>query len=216
MPRLDAAELYALGADILLGNAEKLRKILVGEAVLLGLNEHFIGKERALIGENLLFFGDELAHLVDEMALDASARENLLVRRALAESLVHLEVALGVRHCEHIKKLIKSLLVEILGEAETCAAAFESADRLLESLLIRLADRHYLADSLHLGAEMIFNSAELLERPAGELKNDIIARRSILIEATVAPIRNLVERVARGELSRNKRDREACRLRSER
>ena len=149
------------------------------------------------------------------MALNAGARENLLVRRALAESLVHLEMALRVRHGEHIKKLIESLLVEILGEAETSATAFKSADRLLESLLISLTNGHYLADSLHLGTEMIFNGAELLERPAGELKNNIIARRSVLVEAAVAPVGNLVERVARGELSRNKRDREARRLRSE-
>ena len=216
MPRLDTAELYALSADILLGNTQKLRKILVGEAVLLSLNEHFVGEKRALISENLLFFGDELAHLVDEMTLNAGARENLLVRRALTQSLVHLEVALGVRYCEHIKKLVERLLVEILGEAETGATAFKSADRLLESLLISLTDRHYLADGLHLGTEMVLHGAELLERPASELKNDIIARRSILIEATVTPVGNFVERVARGELSRNKRDREARRLRSER
>ena len=98
MPRLDAAEPLALRADILFGNAEQLREILVGKAVLFRLDKHFIGQKTALVHKDSLLFLHQLTHLIDEIALHAGTLENLFVGRTLAESLVHLEVTLGVRY----------------------------------------------------------------------------------------------------------------------
>ena len=215
-PALAAADPVALRADVLLGNAEDLREILVGKAVLLRLHEQVVGKQLALVAEDLLLFLDELAHLVDEVRLDAGALEDLLVGRSLPDCLVHLEVALGVGNGEKLQELVERLLVEVLRKAKPSAPALKRADRLLESLLVGLADGHDLADGLHLRAELVLDGAELLERPAGELEDDVVAVRRVLLEAAVAPVGNLVHRHARGELRRDERNREAGRLRGER
>ena len=95
MPRLDAPETLALGADVGLADAEQLREVLVGEAVALGLDEHVIGQEPALMHQYLLLLLHQLAHLVDEIPLDAGALEDLLVGRPLAQSLVHQKMPLA-------------------------------------------------------------------------------------------------------------------------
>ena len=215
-PALAAADLVALRADVLFGNAEDLREVLVGKAVFLRLHEQVVGKSLALVAEDLLFFLDELAHLLHEVRLDAGALEDLLVGRSLPDRLVHLEVALGVGNGEKLQKLVERLLVEVLRKAEPRTTALERANRLLESLLVGLADRHDLADGLHLRAELVLDGAELLERPACELENDVVAVRRVLLERSVAPVGNLVHRHASGELRRDERDREAGRLRGER
>ena len=161
-PALLASERLALVADLLLRDAEELREVLVAEAVLLRLDEHVVGELRALVLEDFLLLLHELAHLVDKVRLDSGAREDLLVRRALPERLVHLEVALGVRDGEKLEKLLEREVVEVLDEPEARPAALERADRLLEGLLVSLADGHHLADGLHLRAELILDRAELL------------------------------------------------------
>ena len=175
MPRLNATESLALLADFLFRNFKKLREVLVGESILLCLNEKLIRRKSALVGEDDFFLLNELAHLSYEIALNAGAFKDLLVARAFAESFVHLEVTLGVWNCKHLKKFIKTLLVEILNETEPGAAAFEGADSLLESFLVSLSYRHHFADGFHLSAELILDGAELFKCPARELKNYIIA-----------------------------------------
>ena len=84
----------ALRADVLFRYAQQLREILVGEAVLLRLHEHVVRQETTLVEKNLLFLFHQLAHLIYEVPLHAGEAEDLVVRRALPERLVHLEVAL--------------------------------------------------------------------------------------------------------------------------
>jgi len=215
-PSLDAPKARPLRADVLLGDLKKLRKVLVAEAVLLRLDEHVVGQEPALVHEDELLFLHKLAHLVDEVRLNARTLEYLVVGRSLAEGLVHLEVALGVRNREHRQEFVQGPLVEVLHETEPGPAALERADRLLESLLVGLAYRHHLADGLHLRAELVLDGAELLKGPARELQDDVVAVRRILLERSVAPVGDLVERHARRELGRDERDGEARRLRGER
>ena len=64
-------------------------------------------------------------------------------------------------------QFVERLLVEILGKAQAVAAVLQRADRLLEGLLVVLADAHDLADGPHLGAQLVLESLELLEGPAG-------------------------------------------------
>ena len=106
--------------------------------------------------------------------------------------------------------------MEVLGEAEARAAALERADGLLKRLLVGLADRHHLADGLHLRAELVLDAAELLERPARELEHHVVAGGRVLLERAVAPVGDLVHRHAARELRGDERDREAGRLRGER
>ena len=125
-------------------------------------------------------------------------------------------MALGVRYGEELEELLEREVVEVLDEAKARPAALERADRLLERLLVRLADGHHLADGLHLSAELVLDCAELLERPARELEDDVVPVRRVLLERSVAPVGDLVHRHARGELGGDERDREAGRLRGER
>ena len=91
------------------------------------------------------------------------------------------------------------------------------AERLEERLGERPADPHRLADRLHLRSESPVSAGELLEGEARELDDDVVERR---LEARGCRprqvVRDLVERVADGELRRDLRDRVAGRLRRER
>src|SRR5262245_5021425 len=94
--------------------------------------------------------------------------------------------------------------------------AFEPALRLDEGLDERPADAHRLADGLHLRAEGPVGARELLEREARDLDDDVVERR---LEArgrrAREVVRDLVERVADGELRSDLRDRIAGGLRRE-
>ena len=63
---------------------------------------------------------------------------------------------------------------------------------------------------------MVLGLREFLERPAGELGDDVVAGGGVLFEAAVAPVGDLVEGDPGRELGRNARDREAGRLARER
>ena len=106
--------------------------------------------------------------------------------------------------------------MEVLHKPETRSAALKSPDCLLKRFLVGLANAHHLADSLHLGSELVFHRAELLKRPARKLQDYIIARRCIFLKRSVAPVWNLVHRHSGGKLCRHKRNREARCLGSKR
>ena len=95
--------------------------------------------------------------------------------------------------------------------------ALEPALRLHERLDERAADAHRLADRLHLRAERRVRAGELLEREARDLDDDVVERRLEARRRRAGQVvRDLVERVADGELRRDLRDRIAGRLRRER
>ena len=89
--------------------------------------------------------------------------------------------------------------------------------RLAECLREGPADPHRLADGLHLCSKRPIRTRELLEREARELHDHVVERR---LEARRRRpreiVRDLLERVADGELRRDLCDRIARRLRSER
>ena len=91
------------------------------------------------------------------------------------------------------------------------------AHRLHERLLERAADRHRLADALHLRGEAALHVRKLLECEAGDLHDRVVDRR---LERGGRAARDVVwyllERVADGEAGRDLRDREARRLRGKR
>jgi hypothetical protein len=91
------------------------------------------------------------------------------------------------------------------------------AERLEEGLGERPADAHRLAHGLHLRPERRVGARELLEREARELDDDVVERRLEARRRRLRQVvRDLVERVADGELRRDLRDGVAGRLRGER
>ena len=90
------------------------------------------------------------------------------------------EDPVGVRDLQQAAQLV---VVERPAEREAPAVLLERADRLLQRLLERAADRHDLADRLHLGRQRAVGLRELLERPARDLDHAVVDGR---LEATPA------------------------------
>jgi hypothetical protein len=91
------------------------------------------------------------------------------------------------------------------------------AHRLQERLGERPPDPHRLTHGLHLRPELLVGAGELLEGEPGELDDDVVERR--LEAGRRRPgqvVRDLVERVADGELGRHLGDRVSGRLARER
>ena len=91
------------------------------------------------------------------------------------------------------------------------------AHRLGEGLAEGAADRHRLADALHVGREAAVGAGELLEGEARDLGDDVVDRR--LERGRRGPgdvVGDLLQRVADRQLRRHLRDREAGRLRGQR
>ena len=99
--------------------------------------------------------------------------------------------------------------MEVLGEAQAVAAGLERADGLLERLLVGLADGHDLAHGAHLGAQLVLDALELLERPACELDDDVVAARDVVGQRAVLAAGDLVEREAARQHRGHERDGEA-------
>ena len=100
-------------------------------------------------------------------------------------------------------------LLKILGEAQPVPADLQRADRLLEGLLVVLAEAHHFADGQHLRAQLVRQPGELLEGPAGELDHHVVARGRVLLQRSHPPVGDLVHRHAAGQQRRDVGDREA-------
>jgi hypothetical protein len=81
-----------------------------------------------------------------------------------------------VRDLIFIGLLVGSPQVAIVA-AQTERADFQAAQRLLQRLLERSADRHRFADALHLRHQRRIGFGELFERETRDLGDDVIDRR---------------------------------------
>ena len=99
IPSLDNAELFSLCADLFFGNSKNLAEVLVGETVLLGLDEGFSSERGVKQGFLFLY---EFFHLVDEVMLNACKSEDLIGSGALAKRFIHDKIALAVRDNEEL------------------------------------------------------------------------------------------------------------------
>ena len=133
----------------------------------------------------------------------------LVNRGALAQRLVHDELALAGGVGQQVDELPQRLLVEVLGKAEAIAALLKRANGLLEGFLVGLADGHDLAHGAHLRAQTVLDALELLKGPAGELDDDVVAIGMVLVERAPLAAGNLVEREAAGEHGGDECDGEA-------
>ncbi len=107
--------------------------------------------------------------------------------------------------------------VSFLSHPKPKPAHFQAPERLLEALAERPADRHDFADGLHLRRQDRVGVGELLERPPGDLGDDVVDRR---LEAGGGlagdVVADLVEPEADGELGGDLGDREPGRLAGQR
>jgi len=209
LPGLDHAEPDPLLAQGVLLEAQDLGQVPVCEPVLLGPDQERVGGRLALVLQELLLQGDQLLHLLDEPGLDVGLGVQLLHVGPLAQGFIQDELTLARRHADQAHQVRQGKLVEVLGEAEAVAAVLQGPDRLLEGLLVRLADAHHLADRTHLGAQPVLDPLELLKGPPRELDHHIVPGRGVLVQGPVPPVGDLVQGQACGQLGRDQGDREA-------
>ena len=116
-----------------------------------------------------------------------------------------------------MQALRKILVGETRPRRRRATLELARAVSLQQCLGERAPDSHRLADRLHLRSQRLIGSGELLEREARELDDDVVERRLEARRRGLRQVvRDLVERVADGELGRDLRDRVAGRLRGER
>ena len=200
----DDAEAATMIAQRLLVGADDVCELGVAETHLLGTAHRLGVKTIEAECLNGLLLRDHARKLLEKPRVDlafGAQRQRIFAGAQTAEDQVvpvplgDLEAALGARR--GIELAAAQPLAEALGE--------------------RAADRHRLADRLHLRGERVLGARELLEREARQLRHDVVERR---LEAGRRRLRevvwDLVERVANRELGRDLGDRIARRLRRER
>ena len=169
-------------AHVGLGHFQQVREAAVGEALALQLaqivtRERF---QRALLDGKLEI--DDLLDLRQEPRVDLGVRVRFGDCHADGERVGDVPQPLGAR----IRELVGDR-VRVDGlEIEAVDAGLEAAQSLLQRFLERAADRHHLADRLHLRGQPSVGLRELLEREARDLGDDVVDRR---LEATRASAR---------------------------
>ena len=83
---------YAMIADILLGNLQQLTQILVGEAVLLGTDQHLILRHTALTFKECFLFLHQFLHLLNKIGFYLCDLKDFLYRSTLTEGFIHKEM----------------------------------------------------------------------------------------------------------------------------
>ena len=140
-------------------------------------------------------------------------------RNTLTNSFIKLEITLTGSNFKHFAKFISRFFIKIFCKTKTCTTIFKPTNRLLESFLKSLTNRHNFADSFHRSTKRIFNTAEFFKSPACKFQNNIIAvrstARSIFIKSTISPVRNFIQRQTRSKFCRNQRNRETSSLRGQ-
>ncbi len=163
-----------------------------------------------------------IGHLGDlghEPGIDARLRADLLDLGTASQERLDTEDPIGRGPTDLVEQLVDGHVVErslarIRVQPE--APLLEGADRLLQRLGERPADPHDLADGLHPRAELGKRARQLLESPAGDLRDHIVDHR---LERRGRGARDvvddLIQPVADGEPRRDLRDGEPRRLRRE-
>ena len=215
-PVLGAAEGLAGVADVVLLHIQNLCQIVIGEAVLLGPDQSFVGRNAALeFLHQSLFLFHQFLHLLNEIVFDLGDIEDLINGHTLAEGLIHDKVTLRRDVDQKISELIEGHLVIAVDVAQTIAAFFQGPDGFLEGFLVGLADAHDFADRAHLRAQLVLDAFEFFKCPAGEFDDDEIAGGDIFVQCPEAGIREVRQCQAGRQLGRDQSDREAGRLGSQ-
>ena len=199
----------AQAGDVLGAALPQAADLLVAESQALGLPEVIqlarVGGEDRLVAddpqEGLQEEHVDLRPVVDQGDVDAEAHQ----LRDGEDPVVGPLGDIG-------EELVGAAGVELLL-VDVADADLQGADRFEEALLEGAADAHHLAGRLHLRAELVRGFAELVEREAGEFRDDVVQRG--LEGGGMAVQEDLVERQADGDLRGHAGDREAAGLRGE-
>ena len=170
---------------------------------------------------------DDFGELTQKPRIDFGRLVHLLDRPAAVERAEHIPHAPIVRHGETLAAAaasvspsvpaMPSVLSPRLREQQAAASELERPHALHERFLERPANRHRLADRLHLRRQRPIGLRELLEVPSRDLDDDVVDGR---LEAGGREardvVRNFVEVITERELRGDLRDRKARGLRRER
>ncbi len=169
------------------------------------------GAVRALEPVRAVAVDRQGVQLAQEPRIDRGPASHLVDLGAAAKDLEQHVETVGRGRLEPGQQLLR-----LAGEVRL-RVELSRAHRLRERLAERAADRHRLADGLHVGGQRPLGSRELLEREPRDLGDHVVDRG--LERGRRDPgdvVVDLLERVAGGELRCDLRDREAGRLRGER
>jgi len=209
VPGFRHPELPPLLAQARLVHPQQPGQVAVGEAVLFGLDQERVGREFALVRQQLFLQVHQFLHLLDEPRLEVRLAVQLVHRRALAQRFVHDPLPLAARLVEQQQEFGERFLVVIAREAQAIPPILQRADRLLKGLLVGLANAHHLAHRAHLRPQLVLRAFELLERPPCEFHHHVIARGGVFLQRAVAPVGDFVQREAGGQLGRDQRNGQA-------
>ena len=191
------------------GLACELFDDLIGEAHFLGL---MIQLKGGIACFKLILELNKIQQLIGEPLVDLGDVKDLLGGNAAAESLIHDEESFVVA----VMELLSDLVIrkaEQLGRTEAVMTDLGTSYSLHHSLLEGRTDRHYLAGSLHLSTQLTLSINKFIERPLGQLDNDIVDRGlKAGIGLACYGIDYLIESVADSDLCCDLCDRIACRL----
>ncbi len=146
----------------------------------------------------------DFLELVQEPRIHRGHLGDLLHRVSLAQRVLHVGEALGMRRDQPLRQNLRLDLF-----AADALAGIERADALHQRFFEGAADGHHFADRFHLRTERVVGAGKFLELPLRNLHDHVIERR---LEAGRSLARdvvgNFVERVADGEFRGNLGDRE--------
>ncbi len=176
-----------------------------------------------LVGERVPLLDDQ-RDLVEEPRVDPGHRVHDLDAEAAPQKLADLQQPVGGGDRRRGEQIVVAERVELRFRrvaVEAGPALFKRAQCLLEALGERAADRHDLADRLHLGAEHPGGAGQFLEGPAGDLGDHVVDHRlergrCRSLGGGRDVVGDLVEGVADGEPGGDLGDREAGRFRRQR
>ena len=157
----------------------------------------------------------ELRELRQEPAVDVGRLMELLYGPAALQRPENRPHPAVVRRDELLPQPALIIIVRTgLPEDQPLAAHFQRAHRLQEGFLERAADRHHLADRLHLRRQRAVGLRKLLERPARDLHDHVVDGRLEGGRRQARDVvRDLLQAVAQRQLRRNLGDRESGCLR---
>ena len=170
---------------------------------------HRLGRQAA--GADFLLGIDDDLELGQEPRVEAGNGVDPLDRKAVAQGLGCNQQPVGRRPRQRSFDPPVVGAVELAHAIEPAQPRFQAAQRLLQALGERPADRHHFADRLHRGRQQWRRALELFKGEARDLGDDIIDRRLEARRGRSAGdvVGDLVQSIADRKLGRDLGDRES-------
>ena len=197
--------------DRRLVESRQRREPAVAESLALEIEQAAPVERVGTVRGKRLFRANEVLDLGEKPRVDRGQRGQFIERHAEAERVRHVPEPLTACHAQLVTEP-GMVLLGLHGAADRRQAVdpgLEPAQRLLQRLLEGPADRHDLADRLHLRRQAVFVERELLEREPRDLGDHVVDRRleGRRRRSSGDLVAQFVERVADRELRRDLGDR---------